>query len=207
MKTWHIIILSLFTLTAADASVSIISTSVRGALDQNHVIVTSGTLGLVVVDTGNNGFGQLTPSAINTEDYVGDGDDWIAGRVTSQEAFGEIIYQVSSIPSFNISDSVPTAGPASQNDAFAFIWLPGLGASATSVSAGQSYGLIRPTDAQAAAASQEPWRIPADGSDVNGFDITAAGPASHTVNAIPEPSTLGLLALGAAGLMHPRRRR
>lgn len=103
-------------------------------------------------------------------------------------------------------------------DPLALLWFPTLTAGSNTIPAGTKYGLY--TNASAVDGS-DPWITPADGTTdhsllfyttdgVNlgpGTNPAAAGNASLTVDAVPEPSRsmLGLLGFGMLALRRRRR--
>ena len=101
------------------------------------------------------------------------------------------------------------------DDPLAFVWFPTAGSNATSVSAGESYGLYTNPVAQ---DSSEPWITPAnnttdyvlqlftdDGSFIVGNGTVDSGSVAASLQVIPEPS-ISLLAF-LSGLLLFRRRR
>lgn len=165
--------------------------------DQNHVPLSSGSLVLLVADTGNNGFSPLTAGTLTVDSLLANSDDLILAMSS-----------VTDLGSFQgVSDSFSgvfhkdwTAG-----NALALIWFADV--SGGVLYGDEHYGLF--TSAIGEDGS-DPWITPANGTFLHtltfittsaGGSVHAdsAGDASLTVAAIPEPATsaacAGLLAL------------
>lgn len=158
-------VLSLIGLAASpmEASVSILSTNVLNPQDANGQAIANGSLGLVIVDTGNNGFGKLSAGTIASNQFVGDGDDLIISRLASKIIFGRVVFQLG-----GISISVSDGSPVHSGQSFALIWFPELTLAAEIAAKDLSYGMAR----------QSNWVIPEDGNDILGDLVDNAGPAN-----------------------------
>ena len=151
---------------ATQASVTILSTNLLNPADADGNPVADGTLGIVVVDTGNNGLGDLEAGSISLNTFVGDGDDYIIGRLASVSVFGSVSMQITIA-----GLSVTSSSPLSSGDAFALLWSPGLTVEDDYVASGQAYGETRRAN----------WILPTDGNDVTGELVSDTGGANKTV--------------------------
>ncbi|MGK0188680.1 MAG: hypothetical protein ACI9R3_004492 [Verrucomicrobiales bacterium] len=185
----------------AHGAVSFSTANLSDARDSLGAVLPGGTLGLLVVDSANDGFNALGPQSINIGDFIGDvglipdgadpDNDVIVGRIAYQDLGFTRVFQAGGIP-WNINTSTPT-GPSHENDPVAVYWFPGLTMADTSIAANQTYGFNRSAD----------WLTPADGASPGTNPMVAPGNAGLTV--VPEPSTAFLLSL--AGLLVATRRR
>lgn len=192
--------------SCSHASVSV-TANVRGFQDENGVALTDGTVGLLVIDTGNDGFGAVKEgffqigSTLGNDDFIDDDNDLIYNIVASTTSGpgGSRLFAGDGA-NIALTDSIP-AGVASTGDRFAVYWF-NITAGSVSVIAGDRYGI----------ATDDTWILPEDGEPLPGDTVStivlsgAAAVASLTVQAIPEPSSIALLGLGAFGLIARRRR-
>ncbi len=153
------------------ATVSILSTNVLNPGNADGSLLANGTLGLIVIDTGNNGFGVLKAGSVALNAFIGDGDDYVAGRLASVTVFGTVTMQLG-----GAVFSVVAPSPIRSGNAFQLIWLPGLTLADESVVGGQTYGQARELD----------WVIPTDGNDIVGDLVSAAGAAGMTISGMAD---------------------
>jgi len=142
-----------------------------------------GTLGLLIVDTEGDGISLFTAAPIDDETFFNGTDDYIGGIASSSEFFGTASVAFSNE---EVSNPLLSAG-----DEFYIAWFPGIAASATELTSGADYGLVRGSDWVLAASGSV-----TEGSVTGGNTIFSVGGAI----AVPEPSTyaaiLGFLAFG-----------
>lgn len=194
------IILNLLALAAiSNASTTITSANVLEFKDENGGDLGTGVLGLVVIDTGNDGFGTLRPgsyqigSTLGDDDFVGDGNDLVVKVVDSTD-FPSIAIQ----GGFNtsLSNSTPPGIPSTNNQ-FLVYWFPTLSSSGDkTLRSGDVYGSAREAN----------WFLGNDGDTKTVSTVNNAGNANFTVGPIPEPSSTALLGLGGLALLTRRRR-
>lgn len=169
------------------------------------------TLVMLVADTGNNGFGQiLSGQTLSVNSILGGSDDRIVGifDLSLNETPG---YFGGSIQGMDLS----TIDGWSGGDGLALVWFPTLDMDdlGLATNAGTSYGIFSGPE-----ASGNPWITPNSdtlfleffnqGGVVNpGTLPAAAGNASNTVSAVPEPSVSVLAMAGAMFAVLGRRRR
>ena len=179
-------------------------------------------LGLVVVDTDGNGFGNALEGSysistqINDTTFIDGNDDRVVGISSFQPgAFGSADSLIFNIPQLSTTGDVP-AGPFTLGTEFAIYWFPTIsnpdGDDATSVTliGGESYGFSRfvSTDNNPEATSQNGLDFILI-SGIDNFDVTVSGSEAQTaftVQAIPEPTSTALLGLGGLALLARRRR-
>ena len=183
-------------LTSAQAVLSVTSANVTGFQDESGTALTSGVLGVLVVDTAGNGFGAVTAGDIQVgatlgdDDYIDGGDDLIIKLFDSTTALGSSFLQAGG------SNSIEFADGASRD--FIVYWFPSLSVAggSTAITAGDRYG---------AARDAATWTLSStDGFNTNGAAVTSAGAA--TLTAVPEPTSTALLGLGGLSLLMRRRR-
>lgn len=184
-------------LISAHGAVTITSARVEGFNDsEDTAIVNGGILGLFVVDSGGDGFGTIQEgSTIAIDSMLGDGNDIVLNIV---ESFAPDEFDSARIS--GVGDNtlqVEIEGLVSTGDQFAVYWFPTLSISDNVFTVGDTYGIAREAN----------WVLPADGTSTAGpTTVLNAGRADQIVRAIPEPSSVALLGLGAVGLISRRRR-
>lgn len=188
--------------TYSHAAITITGANVSGYSDDSGGSLGAGVLAVLVVDTGNDGFGIVRPglfdvgSTVDT-DFIDGENDLIINIVDSETVFSDnFINGTRGGVSFEVT---PTQNAAiSSGNQFAIYWFPELSLANgdDSASAGDTYGVTRNID----------WIIPGDGGLVDASPVLSAGRADQIVRAIPEPSSVALLGLGAVGLISRRRR-
>lgn len=170
--------------------------------------LSDGRLVLLVADTGNDGFGPLLSGrALHTGSFLNSDDQILFGTSIDSDSFGagSIVgsatgLKFSDFPSLTVGRSL------------ALIWFSS--ATSESLSGGEEYGLF--TGGLTPLAGN-PWAVPAQGALIELSFLTDAvdegvyssllGQTSHTVSAIPEPSTYAvLLGLAVLGFAAYRRR-
>ncbi|MBC2604218.1 hypothetical protein [Puniceicoccus vermicola] len=151
--------------------------------------IADGTLGLIIVDTGDDGV-ALSAGNLIDESFLGSSNDWLVGRISSSDIFGSSVAGTSGIE--------VTSSDISPEQDFYIVWLPGLVFSSdTSISAGQKYGLSRNSN----------WEVPNDGGSTAGIVSNSPG-GSANLTVVPEPEAFAFLAgLLGLGLVFVRRRR
>lgn len=190
----------------ADVTINFNIDSLRDSTG-SEVSVTS--LGLIVADTGANGFSNLSVGNISTNSLIG-ADDLIVGRFDYSSFGTGGAAQVAITNTFSKGWS--------PNNQLAVIWLPSLTLTRTSLSGGESYGMV----------TLSSWLTPGDsGSNATAYQILSTtqigffssnantlsisnlqSRASLNVSAIPEPTTFAaLFGAAALGLAAFRRRR
>lgn len=177
-----------------------------------------GSMALLIASTADALFASL-PAGLNTSagTQVGASDDYIVGAVSGLSwadvgAFeatfqGGTALTLGAIPGWTAGDSL------------ALVWVPSLVANATVIPGNTFYGLYTRNVATLSDGSAA-WLTPTDGNDATLTFVTQDGnifsPGSTasnapnvsraTLQAVPEPTSAFLIAVGAAGLMMRRRR-
>ncbi len=181
------------------AAVTITDAQIRGYQTAGSADITSaGILGLLVLDSGGDGFGQIQDgSSIALDNLIGDGNDVILNIVGSSAAAPP--FNPAQISGVGIGTVIfDLVGDRSSGDEFAVYWFPTLLTSETTFTAGDTYGVARGAN----------WILPGDGnSTISPVLVTSAGAANLTVAAVPEPSSVALLGLGSAVILLRRRRK
>lgn len=230
MKLGKTIVISLLTITASQAAVTISGTGVSsGIQDHNGIALAAGSLGLWIADTGNDGFGSLINNAIQdtTTFNVGDmfGGDIIIARA-STTVFGGNGRAAASF-SYDNPSAIGGAVDMPTGTQFAFVWFStaagSVTAATTQAASDMFYGVARFDDTKANGG----WVTGTETSGTLGFStgaLTATNPfkglvvANFTSNntaalnnaqtefsIVPEPSAAFLGAIGALGLLRRRR--
>ncbi len=174
-----------------------ISGTVTNAQNDVGVDIAASRLTLLVIDAGDDGFGNLLPGSFFDDAYLtgaSDPDLFLAG-IGSSFNFGDGIasFALTSV-NLNITNGLGNAW-TSQGDAYYVLWFPDLASTVTNLTVGDRFGFARFSD----------WDLPADSGSIIGTTVNG-GLATETV--IPEPSTAALIVVGlfVAGL-HFRRRK
>jgi hypothetical protein len=155
------------------------------------------SLVLLVADTQNNGFGDLTAGTLNVGDFLNGTDDRILFRAAVNTALGGSAVQ-------DTLTNATLTGSWNQGDALALVWFSGLTSGSFSFTSGQSYGRFTTSS----ALSGDPWITPGDGGAITLSFVTSSLGGSYgdalgraSLTAIPEPATfatwVGALAAGA----------
>jgi hypothetical protein len=189
-------LLILSTVSSSYGAVSVTSANVRGFQDAGGSALGAGVLAMLVVDTGGDGFGSVKAgqfqigSTLGNDDFIDDDNDLIITILDSTE------FSSSGLIQGGGGNSIDFAHAGKE---FAIYWYPTLSDAGgdTGSTVGNSYGLARSGD----------WVLPlGDGENVSGTAVAAAGSANFTVQAVPEPTSLALLGLGAFGFIMRRSR-
>lgn len=185
-------------------------------LDSSGSNVALGTVGILVVDTQNNGFAGSSPStytdliglALSSGQSVG--DDIIVGVYQASDLGGVI--------GFNDSTVVNYTGNITDADKLALYWFPGVTTVGATLGAGQSsMGFFRSDTVSIDSGGSFAFILPSDTGALGSlayFDSTvvpSSGISSsqlqaQSISAVPEPSRILFLALGGMGLLMRRRR-
>jgi hypothetical protein len=202
----------------AQASVSV-NINAMPLGDENGASITANSKTLAVVDKdgdGLAGFGLFNIVAGKSLTAAFDSSDWIITGVadggsveTWNDSTGTLGYPdmlYSRTYSFDLTD-----GLAAGQHIYLF-WFPGLDSSATSVAAGQKFGVLDLYAIEAGlgnTGSSNMGALPNETglAGFSNFSLDAgAATAQYVVGVAPEPTTMLLLAAGS-GLMALRRRR
>ncbi|MGK0188677.1 MAG: hypothetical protein ACI9R3_004489 [Verrucomicrobiales bacterium] len=159
----------------AQASVSITSSNVLEVRGETGEEIALGTLGLVVVDTGNDGFDRLSPGSISVGSLIGDGNDeqndWVVHRIPYEAVFNLKVFSLGRGGlTFGLDVSTPS-GLAKSGNEIALYWFPGLGLDDQAINEDQLYGMVRGND----------WVVPGDGASVSFDSITGTSNADIKV--------------------------
>jgi len=200
-----IVLFSLAPIASASLTIKVLSETVT---DSGGTAVTTATgTWLLVADTTRDGFNAIGAGGISVNDFIA-GDDLVLINGVFGGGFGVDGAINMAMPGLNLTAEWDTGDP------LALVWFPEVGAGASSVSDGDSYGSY--TSASGEDLSN-PWITPADGADLDLQALTGATSGffgSGTVDpssleaglaVIPEPSAT-LLVL-CSGLLIFRRRR
>jgi hypothetical protein len=217
---------------AAQATI-VINFSARTVSDQAGSPLAPGTL-IQLINLGADGI--FNPINVADGDILGlarwvSGDDTVV-NVTYQNP-GPVAGDFASTAAFDLNGSADTAGRISrameiettdlpQGTKLGIRLFPGLqatnfyGVGGITLNGGQAYGQF--TRQSNPVYGLDLWVAPGNGGNVTfdplktassgvGSESNSLGQATFTVQPIPEPATLGLALLGAAGLLGLRRRR
>jgi len=173
----------------------------------------AGVIGILVADEGTTS-GIIDPynTVLNVGNYLGgSSDDRIIGIFTqrtnvggSNTGFAEDFTGLSYSGNFN------------QGDKLYLLWFPTVTTPGATVGAGASYGVYRTDTIDTYSGADIAWFAPADGGTYNmsayldsiypGSGVTTANFTASQITAVPEPSTYGLLGVGALVLVVFRAR-
>jgi len=190
---------------SAITTVSITGANVEGFNDSDGNALDGGVLALLVVDSGNDGFGGVNISnTLATDSLLADGNDIILNIVESSAALPFLGVPNAVIAGANngmsgalavdLDDGTLGTG-ITAGDNFAVYFFPELTISSSEFTLGDTFGI----------ATADDFVLPTAGT-TNAQVITNAGNANFTVASIPEPSSTALLGLGGLALLARRRR-
>jgi hypothetical protein len=165
-----------------------------------------GTRYIVVVDTGNDGFGSALTNTIASGTTLNVGDLFGGDQIIQSSQIPTLVGRAATAVSNQPFDVAPFAGKQ-----FALIWfdpntLPGVD---TTVADGDKYGITRdslwvmPSVAGSFNFSTTP--VGSDFRQMGGTGFLPGG-TTLTIGAAPEPSRFLLLGLGLVGMIFRRRR-
>ena len=194
----------------ANISITFIAENIRIDATSN---APSNSLGLLVADTNNDGFGNFQPGNIDIDDFIDGGDDMVIFRTSPQ-------FSDTTTGFFDTTPVLTFRNGWNEGDPLAFFWLPELTLINTSVLPGDKYGLYAPIAGEESDGSQ-PWLTPGDltagytlaflTNDAVEFGTGSNLPSAAFANllVIPEPQTYALIlgGLTVLGLLIVRRRR
>lgn len=216
---------------SANAAISLAGTALRNVQGSSAADLASGRLGLLIVDTGSDGFLKTdfssisgnpisSSSAVDTNANISLGSlfygDYVLARLTTGTSFGDTV----------IAGSFTGSIAGYENKQYAIVWFESLNTSGSETKGSGKFGIARGGD----------WTMPA--SDTGTFTFGAAlgnldqitlanggGTGSATVNTanepqsvsfatagtsltitpVPEPTTALLAAFGSLALLRRRR--
>lgn len=166
---------------------------------------------MLLVDVGSsNVLPTVTAGAINNGNSVGAGGGILLAELTyNDNALG------GTDETFNTL-SVTTPSSVQAGDHIVLEWFPTVNASTdpTTLTAGESYGVINPSGSSVSTDGGQPWVVPSGGaitlnyitSNDGGDEPNASGEALFTVAAAPEPATYALLLFALPFLVWSYRR-
>jgi MYXO-CTERM domain-containing protein len=179
-------------------------------------MVASGTIGVLVANTGGSGFAQGESLVGSTLSVGGDlGGNRILGVMNASD--------ISTLGDFGFSSSVVVndftgitngSSTGAGGTQLMFYWFPGLTTGGATVAEGQSYGFFRSDTIDTGSGSDISFNMPADGGiySLAAYDTTLGGGyasslfQANSVAGVPEPGRMVLALLGLAGLALRRRR-
>lgn len=204
-----------FLITSASLQASVtLSPTAENIQDSSGAAVSAGRLALIVVSTGDSTFGPIFEGGLSLNISSGgmgfidnDDDAVIQHFATDINGFTSISQASSSGVTLNL-DSRFTPG-----DNFAIYWFPTIvfdsDIANITLTEGDSYGLVSAgivqNDGSPEGNGFKDWVLPSDGNSPVQVN-SSPGFANLRVQAIPEPSSVALLGLGAVGLISRRRR-
>ena len=214
------------TIASCATSMATISVILQADLLEDNLgaPIPANSLVMLLVDTTGNGFSAFVPGSstlVSNSPFTAGGDDYVVYRndltsygpgVLDRTLSGASALNLASIPGWNTGDPL------------ALVWFvggpTGMTLGNTTITNGSRYGIysnplavdgsrawVTPTD-PTSTANLLFYTKDSSGGDLGpgptASNLGSAGRASQTV--VPEPSTLGMLALGVIGLMSRRRR-
>lgn len=177
-------LLSVSAVALGDVTLSAIVTNAQNNVGTD---IPAGRLTLLVVDAGDDSFGDLTPGSLFDDTFMSgasDPDLFLAALGSSFSFSGDGVVPFS-FQSVTLSQTNLLGDSLGAGDDFWVLWFPDLPSGTTSLAAGDRYGLARFSD----------WSLPGDGGTIAGTTVNG-GLANLQV--IPEPSTYALIVLGLA---------
>lgn len=215
---------------AAQAAISISTTAVTNARNAaGTASVASGTLALLIVDTGNNGFfnfGSLANGSTLTASSFDPGLNSTAAGIDIGSTFGgELVINRISTGTGSVAGLLTNFNATPYlNMNFAVVWFDGVTTSATgNVTAGTNWGVVRGSDwtfpasdsgtfthsgtsfASASVYAQVNANVPAAGTSNFRTTLGDATTGAASFQIVPETSTSLLGAIGALALLRRRR--
>lgn len=167
--------------------------------DENNTALTSATTYAVLVALNDDPFdGLIMSDTISVGQTVGNGKYYVL-QVSNSFDPGGGFGQVGQVNVSNFDTTgTPLAGNAAVGNQVAFAWFPGQSSgSGTVLSNGDVYGVIRDTN----------WILPTDlGGSVSFSNLVVGSKQANFVVAVPEPTGIALLGLGAFALIARRKR-
>jgi len=191
MKKTSIYLAALLVAASASASVTFSGTAIQNF--GGGTLFDVGNTSVIIVDTGNDGFGSFITNTINVGDTFGFNDILVGDQIIGTNATSGAPSVISTVP------GTATSFTATAGLSFGILVFENQ-TDLTSAQAGSTYQFF--TDAS--------WVVPADGA-VEAFGGTLgqlSNVSSASLNVVPEPSTYAALAgLCALGAVMVRRRR
>ena len=208
MKKLIAITAAIATLVTMKANATVtVALDALDVLNAASALAPQGTVGLMIVDKSGDGItnGPLTAGgSIANGQTFGGSDNVIVGNITIAGTSAQDGWLA-----WSAAWAIPSG--VSGASRIAIVWLPDQAGNQSTLAAG-AYGWF----SDASGTYSTAWVVPADGATVT-YDMTtvseggsvpdAFGVANHTINAIPEPSTVALVGLGLVGMVGMIRRR
>lgn len=196
----HLALLLLLGLASARAGVTINFDAGIFYSADNQPVPENQLVVLLVSDTTGDGFGLARPGSLASGGFIDGADDLILGRAYVFSEDGNVFGQ-------GAVNNLSLTGNWGTGDRLGVYWFTGLDGSATTLSAGTSYGYYSVLSGEEGDDS-DPWLTPTDGFTVGVQFLNGAyGPHDaslfrSTLTVVPEPAAYaalaGLLALGLA---------
>ena len=198
------VLVALAPIYSASASVSI-SFSAGVIRQSNGTPVPLNAIGVLVVDSANNGFGtdtSIVGSTLTVGSSLGEADNIIL-QVFSAPDLGGGLIGFSDNVSYSYTGSLATAAGAPLE----LVWFPTISVVGATIAPSVSYGYYRTDSIDANSGADIGFIAPPDNFNgaLGAFDnVTSPGAvaspsnltASHTTTAVPEPSSVVLLVAG-----------